>query len=85
VAEGLVPLQWLLYDDAVMRPLAARPGVIFLPIEEHLRRERGAIAQDSCDEARTRLARLRRYYFRWNPEASGIEQEVAAETAARCR
>jgi arabinofuranosyltransferase len=72
------------YDDAVMDPLRALPGIAFVPIEELVERRRRQMQHVTAETAERLYAQLDRYYFRGAGErGQAWARELAGIVAAR--
>jgi len=84
LAGGLVKLDVLFYDEAVMASLERRPGVRLLSTEAMLADAENDVSRSSCADARDVLDYLDGFYFSKNPGTDARRGHLAARVAARC-
>jgi hypothetical protein len=76
----------LFYEDAVMEPLRARPGVEFVPIERVLARTRRELRSAPLADAERVYASVRRVYLRQaDPRSAAADRELREILEARRR
>lgn len=85
VVLGVLRVEILAYDDALMASLARDPRVTFKPIADVLREAEADVKQMSCADARATHDALAGYYLASHPDEDARFRRVIDEVCARGR